>query len=211
MRWRRQGGRDSLGTCLFSAGPQRETSRAAQCYGLIALLDDARKELASCAKWKAFTDDANAVACGQCEMIGLQQFCAAEMHIESACGRLHGNVRAEWRYRRILGEAQHDALQRNFPARIVRLSLRQNALRLLLRAKSHGNKHSCGEPSGNEAGSNQSVHFPFPTQESPVGSPKMSEQPNLERSALFVLILVGWALQRLRLRFWTPHVPKCKH
>ncbi len=171
MRWRRQGGRDSLGTCLFSAGPQRETSRAAQCYGLIALLDDARKELASCAKWKAFTDDANAVACGQCEMIGLQQFCA----------------------------------------RIVRLSLRQNALRLLLRAKSHGNKHSCGEPSGNEAGSNQSVHFPFPTQESPVGSPKMSEQPNLERSALFVLILVGWALQRLRLRFWTPHVPKCKH
>src|SRR5258708_39283557 len=97
MRWRRQGGRDSLGTCLFSAGPQRETSRAAQCYGLIALLDDARKELASCAKWKAFTDDANAVACGQCEMIGLQQFCAAEMHIESSCGRLHGNVRAERR------------------------------------------------------------------------------------------------------------------
>src|SRR5258708_28835049 len=53
--------------------------------------------------------------------------------------------------------------------------------------------------------------FPFPTQESPVGPPKMSEQPNLERSALFVLILVGWTSRRLRLRFWSPHVPKCKH
>src|ERR1700730_9113760 len=52
--------------------------------------------------------------------------------------------------------------------------------------------------------------FPFPTHESPVGFPKISEQPNLERSALFVLILVGWTLRRLRLRFWTPHVPKCK-
>src|SRR5258708_32224401 len=53
--------------------------------------------------------------------------------------------------------------------------------------------------------------FPVPTQESPVGSPKLSEQPNLERSALFVLILVGWTSRRLRLRFWSPHVPKCKH
>src|SRR5258708_24613351 len=53
--------------------------------------------------------------------------------------------------------------------------------------------------------------FPFPTQESPVGSPKMSEQPNLERSALFVLILVGWTSRRLSFRFLSPHVPKSKH
>lgn len=162
MQERRQAGCDSLGTCLFSARPQRETSRATQRHGLIALLDDARKELASCAKWNVFTDNAHAVSCGQCEMIGLQQFCAAKMHIEGAGGRLHGNVRAEWRYRRIFGEAQDDALQRNFAARIVRLSLRRNALRLLLRAKCHGIKHNSREPSGNEAESNQSVHFPFP-------------------------------------------------
>ena len=211
MQWRRQEGCDSLGTCLFSARPQRKTSRAAQCHRLIPLLDDAREELTPSAKWKAFTDNADAVACGQCEVIGLQQFCTPEMHIEGAGGRLHGNVRAERRGRRIFRVAQDDALQRDFAARIVRLSLRRNALRPLLRAKSHGKKHSRGKPSGNEAESNQSVHFPFPTQESPVGFPKISEQPNLERSALFVLILVGWTLRRLRLRFWTPHVPKCKH
>ena len=94
MQWRRQEGRDSLGTCLFSARPQRKTSRAAQRHRLIALLDDAREELASSAEWNAFADNADAVACSQCEVIGLQQFRAPEMHIERAGGRLHGNVRA---------------------------------------------------------------------------------------------------------------------
>ena len=184
MQWRRQEGCDSLGTCLFSARPQRKTARAAQCHRLIALLDDAREELASSAKWKAFTDNPNAVACGQCEMIGLQQFCAAEMHIEGAGGRLHGHVRAEWRGRRIFGEAQDDALQRNFAARIVRLSLRRNALRLLLRAHSHGKKHSRGQPSGNEAESNQSVHFPFPHAGKPCGLSKneRAAEPGAERA-----------------------------
>src|SRR5258708_34600918 len=51
--------------------------------------------------------------------------------------------------------------------------------------------------------------FPFSTQESPVGSPKMSEQPKLERSALFVLILVGWTSRRFRLAFLNPPDDKC--
>lgn len=184
MQERRQPGGDSLGTCLFSARPQRKTSRAAQCHRLIPLLNDTRKELASCAKWKAFTDNADAVACGQREMISLQQFCAAEMHIKGAGGRLHGNVRAERRGRRIFREAQDDALQRNFPARIVRLSLRRNALRLLLRAHSHGKKHSRSEPSGNEARSNQSVHFPFPHAGKPCGLSKneRAAEPGAERA-----------------------------
>jgi len=81
----------------------------------------------------------------------------------------------------------------------------------LLRAHSHGNEHSWSQPSGNEAESNQSVHFPFPYAGKlcELSKNERAAEPGAERA--FRPYTDWMDASAVAFTIWTPHVPKCKH